>query len=167
MVTTWYQRHAHRLLLMVGFLQLAGSLVQVPMIRGLGAATAASPAPRVFTTVRGFEAFSSGFELRFTEHGVARRIPITPERYARVRGAYNRRNAYGAIVAGGPALVGNPTTGPMHQAVARFALCDEAPLLREIGVDPAAVDYPVTIAYSPRTPAPAELPMHISIGCAQ
>ena len=58
---------------------------------------------------------------------------MTPEVYARLAGPYNRRNAYGAAMAGGPALAADPSLRPMFLAVSRYALCDPAPVLRELG----------------------------------
>jgi hypothetical protein len=59
--------------------------------------------------------------------------------YARLHGPYNRRNVYGAVLAYGPVLQADPRTQPLFEAVARYALCEEAPLLRELGIDPDQV----------------------------
>ena len=50
------QKAAPVLLLLVGLLQMAGDTLGVPVLRGLGAAWGASPAPKVFSEVRGLEA---------------------------------------------------------------------------------------------------------------
>lgn len=90
-------------LLLVGLSQMAGDLLGLPTLKGLGAATAAAPAPRVFTAVRGYEAFSTRFALDYTDAaGRAHSLPVTPERYAHVRGPYNRRNVYGAALSFAP-----------------------------------------------------------------
>jgi hypothetical protein len=127
-------------LVALGLLQIAGDLARSPTLKGLAAATAASPAPRVFSTVKGYETFSGTFTLEWTDRGGRpRTLAMDPVVYARIRGPYNRRNVYGAIVAGAPLLTADPRLAPMFDAVARHAFCGEAPVLRELGVDPSDV----------------------------
>lgn len=137
-------------LVVVGLLQMSGDLLGVPALKGLGAATAASPAPKVFSAVRGLETYSARFFLEWTDaadrpHALA----LTPEVYSRLAGRYNRRNVYGAVVAYGPVLATDPRSRPMFEAVAARALCGEAPLLRELGIDPAAVSGHVRVRVEP------------------
>lgn len=134
------ERLAAGALLALGLLQIAGDLLHVPALKGLAAATAASPAPRVFSTVKNYETFSGHFTVEWTDRGGnARFLTITPEVYARIRGPYNRRNVYGAIVAGAPLLTSETRLRPMFDAIASHAFCGEAPLLRELGVDPSSI----------------------------
>ena len=152
----------------LGLAQMAGAIRGLPVLQGLAAATAASPAPRVFTTVDGFEGFSTRFFVEYVDvDGARRSIEITPERYARVAGPYNRRNAYGAVVAAGPVLSKRPVTAPMVDSVARHALCGAAPLLRELGVDPAQVGSPIVLRYVPRpgAPPPEGVPLRLTVDC--
>jgi len=124
-------------LLLVGLLQMAGDLLHWPALKGIGAATTASPAPKVFSSVRGLETYSTRFFLEWTDNsGVPQSLRLTPEVYARLEGPYNRRNVYGAVLAFGPVLEKDPRTRPLFESVARYALCGEAPLLRELGIDP-------------------------------
>ena len=68
-------------LLAVGSLQMIGYLSGVKLIRGLGASTAASPLPKVFSSVRGFETFAADFTLIYeAADGGTVELPITPER---------------------------------------------------------------------------------------
>src|SRR5205814_1100524 len=98
--------------------------------------TGASPAPRVFSAVRGLETYSTRFFIDYTDAtGVARSLELTPEVNARLRGPYNRRNVYGAALAFGPVLQADPRTRPLFLAVARSALGGDAPLLRELGIE--------------------------------
>ena len=123
-------------LTVLGLAQMAGDVAGLPALRGLAAATAASPAPKVFSAVQGLETYSSRFTLEWTDAGGhAQSLVLTPQVYARIRGPYNRRNAYGAVVAYGPVLASTPASRPLFEAVARHALCGEAPLLRELGVE--------------------------------
>ncbi len=125
-------------LLVLGLAQMTGDVLGWGALRGLAAATAASPAPKVFSAVNGLETYSTVFTIEWLDAaGVDHSLELTPETYARLRGPYNRRNAFGAIVAYGPVLSTDPLTRPMFEQVARYALCGDAPLLRELGITPA------------------------------
>lgn len=50
-----------------------------------------------------------------------------------------------------PFLVVDPRTRPMYDSVVRYALCGQAPLLRELGVDPAATSAPAEVRLVPRS----------------
>lgn len=138
-------------LLVLGLLQMAGDLLKLPWLRGLAAATGASPAPKVFSAVRGLETYSTRFALEWEDAGgTTRSLPLTAEVYGRLGGPYNRRNVYGAALAYGPVLATDPRTRPMFEAVARHALCGRRPLLRELGVDPAGVARGPRVRFEPR-----------------
>jgi len=142
---------AAALLLVVGLVQMVGDLVHLPAVKAMGAATCASPAPKVFTSVRGLETFSTRFFIEWDgQDSKTHSLPLTPEIYARLQGPYSRRNVYGAVLAFGPILVMDPKTRPMFDSVARFALCGEAPVLREIGVDPTGIRGRVRVRLEPR-----------------
>ena len=137
-------------LLAVGLLQMTGDVFDLPALKGIGAATVASPAPKVFSAVRGLETFSTRFFLEWTDRsGVAHSLPLTPEVYAQLAGPYNRRNVYGAALAYGPVLLTDPRTKPMFQALISYALCGEAPLLKELGVNPADIGGRVHVRLDP------------------
>jgi hypothetical protein len=124
-------------LLAVGLLQMSGDLLRVPAMKGIGAASVASPAPKVFSSVQGLETFSSEFYIEWTDHsGVAHSLRLTPELYAHIKGPYNRRNVFGAALAYAPVLQKDPHTREMFESVVQYALCSPAPLLREIGINP-------------------------------
>jgi hypothetical protein len=57
---------------------------------------------------------------------------------------------YGAVLAYGPVLVTDPHTRPMFEDVAAYALCGDAPLLGELGIDRAPVSGPVRVRLEPR-----------------
>ena len=112
-------------LLAIGLLQMTGDVLGVPALKGLGMATAASPAPRVFSSIRGLETFSTRFFLEWrSRDGALHSLALTPEVYERLRGAYNRRNAYGAALAAGPVLATDPRTERMFWAVLSHAICE-------------------------------------------
>lgn len=156
------------ILLVVGLAAMAADLAGLTLVRGVAGATGASPAPRVFSAVRGLETFSTRFVLEWRDaRGVPQTRVLTPEVYARVRGPYNRRNVYGALLAYAPVLATDPHTQAMFEDATRFALCGEAPLLREIGIDPADVDGTVTVRLVPERAdrLPDDLPLTFTTVC--
>lgn len=147
-----------RLALALGALGVAQMLFDAAgwsTLAGVAAATAASPAPKVFSSARGLETFSSGFalEVRFAD-GRSTRLALTPELNARVRGPYNRRNVYGAVLAYGPVLASDPRTRALFDQVQHGALCGGAPLLRELGFGEGEIAS-VAIELRPRAGIPA------------
>ena len=60
-----------------------------------------------------------------------------------MQGPYNRRNAYGAALAYGPVL-----PQELRDPVMRYAMCGNAPLLSELGIDPDQVKR-VWVRYEP------------------
>lgn len=137
-------------LLILGLVQITGDITRIPAIKGIGAATTASPAPKVFTYSGGMESYSTRFFLQWTDlSGASHSLQITPEIYSRVKGPYNRRNVFGAVVAYGPVLASSKYTQPIFESVARYAMTGDAPLLREIGVDTSQIAGPVRIRYDP------------------
>jgi len=144
-------RKAAVALLCLGLLQMAGDLLSLPSVKAIAAATAASPAPKVFSSVRGLETYSTRFFVEWHDtEGNFRSVEITPQRAADLRGPYNRRNVYGAVLAYGPVMESDPRTRPMFNSVARFAFCGDAPLLRELGIDPRQVDSGLRLRLEPR-----------------
>ena len=144
-------------LLTVGLLQMTGELVSLigcqrfgTAAAGFAAATGASPAPKVFSAVRGLETYSTRFFLEWdSSGGVGHSVELTPELYARMEGPYNRRNVYGAVMAYGPVLATAAKTRPMFESVMRHALCGSAPLLQELGIDASDRSGSVRIRYVP------------------
>jgi hypothetical protein len=137
---------AAAVLLIVGLLQMAGDLTGVQALNGIAAATAASPAPKVFSAVKGFETYSTRFFLDYRDRqGQAQSVEITGERYSHLRGPYNRRNIYGAALAYGPVM-----PAELRDPVMRFALCGKRPILKELGIDPEDVVGAVTVRFEPR-----------------
>jgi hypothetical protein len=155
------------LLLTVGLLQMAGEVLHLPALKATGLATAASPAPKVFSAVRGLETYTTRFFIEWTgRDGQFHSTEITPELNSHIRGPYNRRNVYGAVLAYGPVLVSDPRSRPMFESVASYALCGDAPLLRELGVNPAEVSGTVRVRLQPRSGAQTNgLPLIVEPPC--
>ena len=135
------KQHAAAVALVVlGIAQMIGDVAGILPVKGIAAATNASPAPKVFSAVRGLETYSTRFFIEWPGHSVE----VTPEMYSRLEGPYNRRNVYGAALSFAPVL-----PEPMRVAAMRKALCGEAPLLREIGLDPQSMTGPVVVRLEP------------------
>ena len=66
---------------------MTGYITGSVVLRGIGAATAASPLPKVFSDVDGLETFASEFTLRYRDaNGIVTEHVITPELYGRLGG---------------------------------------------------------------------------------
>jgi len=155
------------LLLFLGVAQIAGDLTGVPALKAVASATGASPAPKVFSAVRGLETYSTRFFIEWNDKsGGPLSVELTPEIYSRLPGPYNRRNVYGAVLAYGPVLSTDARTRPMFDAVARYALCGDAPLLRELDIDTASIARPVRLRLEPRAGADVgNLPLVLEPPC--
>jgi hypothetical protein len=137
-------------LLVLGLLQMTGDVLHLTALKAVAAATGASPAPKVFSTVQGLETFSSEFYVEWHDRNdTGQALKITPELYSRIKGPYNRRNVFGATLAYAPVLDRDSRTKPMYVSVVRYALCGEAPLLRELGID-ADLSAPPIVRLVPR-----------------
>ena len=149
-------------LLAVGLLAMVGDLVGSDLLHGLGLATGASPSPKVFTAREGLEGFSADYTLHWTSGGTAQSLALTPAVYGQLDGPYNRRNVYGAALAGGPFLATHPVLGPLHERVVTYAFC-EHDVLTELGA-PAA-DGPITLFVHPRPGTKNDLPLTLELTC--
>jgi len=145
------------LLLFIGLMQMCGDLTGLLVLKGIGAATGASPAPKVFSAVKGLETFSTRFYIDWTDlTSQSHTLEITPEVYAQLKGPYNRRNIYGAALAYGPILSSNPRTEAMFDSVLRYSFCGSAPLLMELGIDTSDLSGSVRVRLEPKDPSTLE-----------
>ena len=142
----------------LGCSQMLGDVLSVPALKGFGAATTASPAPKVFTAQDGFETYANRFFLEWRDDaGGSRALELTPENYAGVRGPYNRRNVYGAVFSYAPVLDANPLTRPMFRAVLMNSFCGTPPIFTEVGVPSNAARHgALRIRLEPRRPSEAQ-----------
>ena len=132
------------ILLAIGLFQMTGDLLHFPFLKNLGAASGASPAPKVFCAVKGYEAYATRFTLEWMgRDGALQSRPFSADAIGRLRGPYNRRNVYGAALAYGPILP-EGLRGP----VMTYGLTGTAPVLRELGIDPDGI-VDVWIRYEP------------------
>ncbi len=138
-------------LLGIGLAQMTGDLLGIPALKGLAAATVISPAPKVFSAVKGLETYSTRFRIEWSDGaGTLRSVELTPETCRGLRGPYNRRNVYGAALAYGPILAMDERARPMLDAVLSYGLARDGRLLGELGCDPNDVQPgTVRIRYQP------------------
>jgi hypothetical protein len=151
-------------LAVVGFAQMTADVFQWNAVKAVAAATGASPAPKVFSAVKGLETYSSRFYIE-SANG-AQFVEITPELYSRLRGPYNRRNVFGAVLAYGPVLVSDVHMQPLFSEVSRYALCGNAPLLGELGIPASSMTPPVRVRIEVRPGSKTNsLPLVLPVPC--
>lgn len=139
-------------LIAVGCLQMTGDVLGLRVVKAIGAATSASPAPKVFTAQEGFETYANRFFLEWrAADGQQHSLELTPEVYGSLAGPYNRRNVFGAVFSYAPVLDANPLTRPMFRKVLERSFCGARPAVAEIGIPvDAAKHAPVRIRLEPR-----------------
>lgn len=118
------------LLLIVGSLQMVGYLIGSRSLRGLGVASGIAPFPKVFCEADGYEGFAATFIIAgMRQDGMSWERKLDPECYSQIRGPYNRRNVYGAALAGAPRL-----PEALRQALLIEALAPGSPMRKELEV---------------------------------
>lgn len=140
------------LLIALGCATMVGDVFGLGALRAFGLATAASPAPKVFTAQDGFETYANRFYLIWYDAaGTEQRTELTPAVYAALKGPYNRRNVYGAVVSYAPVLDANPVVRPMFRSALVRSFCRANPVTVELGLPgDAARNGPVSIRLEPR-----------------
>lgn len=138
-------------LVFIGVFQMAGDLLSQTWMKALGAAWGASPAPKVFSSAEGLETFSSRFFLIWTDRkNELHRIQLTPGLAKRLKGPYNRRNVYGAVLSYGPILSKNEMLRDAYESILEYAIGRNSPLLRELGINPDTISEGIIIEVVPR-----------------
>jgi hypothetical protein len=128
------------LLLIIGSLQMTGYLTGVKLLRGLGLASGVAPFPKVFCEADGYEAFAATFTLHGTRDGQPWSLALTPEVYAQLRGPYNRRNVYGAVLAFAPRL-----PEPLRDDLFAKALAPGSAMREELGIPGDVLALKITV----------------------
>jgi hypothetical protein len=136
-------------LLPVVLSQMFFGLVRAEEARNVAASTAVAPYPKVFCDRDGYEAFAMNFELIGVDaDGREHIVQMTPDAYRRMRGPYNRRNAYGAALAFAPRL-----DAAVRNEVVDYAFHRDGGLRRELGLPPLTK---LTIRITPKPGVEAE-----------
>ena len=162
------EKLAFLFLIIIGLMQLTGDLTGLPAIKAIGAATGASPAPKVFTAHQGFETYSSRFYIDWQDSaGNEKSLQLTPQVYRGITGPYNRRNAYGATFSYAPVLTMSAYTKPMFESAAHYALCGDAPILHELGILIEGEVSAIRVRLAPRQTLPKGHPwkLNYEINC--
>lgn len=126
---------------------MLGHMLRIPALKGLGLASAAAPYTKVFcqaedqTDGRKFETFAMDFKLHYRlEDGTDQCMIITPEIYQKMKGPYQRRNVYGAVLAYGPALPED-----MRQKTLHYALIAPGAVPEELGLPAGATNFRIEL----------------------
>jgi hypothetical protein len=135
-------------------------------LSALAAVTNVAPAMKVFTAQKGYETYSSKFELTISySDGQTVIAQLNPRKYSGLRGPYNRRNVYGALIAYGPVLVSNPKTHSMWKAMANRSFCGESSVLSELGFNNNSGISSATIRYLGQVKTEGTYPTELSVTC--
>lgn len=138
-------------LIAVALFQMAGDLSDQTWIKALGAAWGASPAPKVFSSAEGLETFSSQFFIIWQDRdNELHRVQLTPKLGKRLKGPYNRRNVYGAVISYGPVLSKNERMREAYEAVLEYAISQNGPLLKELGIEADSILEGIILEVVPR-----------------
>lgn len=135
-------------------------------LSAVAAITNVTPAMKVFTAQHGYETYSSVFELTVHyDNGKTITSELNPRNYSGLRGPYNRRNVYGALIAYGPVLVSNPSTKPMWNEMTRRAFCGSSSVLAELGFSNRSGVNRATIKYLKQVQRERNYPSQLSVTC--
>ncbi|MBK8091311.1 MAG: hypothetical protein IPK32_04780 [Verrucomicrobiaceae bacterium] len=121
---------ASAVVLMIGLTRMTGYFLGNQVLQGIGAVSGVAPFTKVFCSADGYEAFTARFWLRGQKaDGSTEELEMTPERYARLRGPYMRRNVYGAALVFAPKL-----PQPLRESLHANALRPHSTMWRELGL---------------------------------
>jgi hypothetical protein len=138
-------------LIFVSLFQMTGDLFNQTWMKALGAAWGASPAPKVFSSAEGLETFSSEFFLIWTDReNISHRVQLTPQLAKNLKGPYNRRNVYGAVLSYGPVLSKNKRMCEAYESILEYAISQNGPLLGELGIPRESISEGIIIEVVPK-----------------
>ncbi|MEM9398642.1 MAG: hypothetical protein AAF984_00390 [Verrucomicrobiota bacterium] len=134
-------------ILVWGFSAMIGHICKIPTLKGLGLASGIAPFTKVFCAAESiedgcfFETFAANFYLHYQmPDGLEHELEITPEVYQKIKGPYNRRNVYGAVLAYGPALPADLQKQTLH-----YALLNPGIIPTELGLPTDASQFEICI----------------------
>jgi hypothetical protein len=150
----------------LGCLQVIGDISGLLPVKAIGAASHASPAPKVFTSHEGLETFSARFLIGYRDTaGNPQSMELTPAINQRLHGPYNRRNTFGAAIAGAPLLQSSELLRPMHNAMLQHAFCSRKNLLTELGVPNPHGPYTLDVLLTRPPQQPRDWKLHYEVTC--
>lgn len=138
-------------LIILSLVQMAGDVLDIPLLKGIGASFGASPAPKVFSSIDSLETFSSEFFLIWQDkQGIWQKIKLTPNLAKKFKGPYNRRNVYGAILSYGPVFAKNTILTPAYEAILSYAVSENGSFFKELGIDQDTIGSELYIEVVPK-----------------
>ena len=153
-------------LIFVGTVKVFTDIFGLEKLSAVAAVTNAAPAMKVFTAHKGYETYSAKFEISVTNiSGDQETFILNRHNYSGLKGPYNRRNVYGALIAYGPVLVSNSATKEMWQVMASNAFCKKQGVLNEIGLTNDQDIKSATITYLRQIKSSANFPNQLTISC--
>jgi hypothetical protein len=120
----------------IALLQVIGFGLGNKIIRGMGIVSASSPLPFVFSAHNGLETFAQRYAVEIVVDSTPNtRVEIDHLLYSQLGGAYNFRNAYGAIFSHGPVIEKMDGGSDLIDAIATYGFCSEGELLAAFELD--------------------------------
>lgn len=154
------------LLCLFGTIRVVADVFGFEQLSAAAAVTNAAPAMKVFTAHKGYETYSSVFELTIRQvDGQTLTMRLDPRSYSGLKGPYNRRNVYGALIAYGPVLVADPRTQLMWYEMAHRAFCRQPGVLAELMFEDVVELESVTIDYLGQVQADRDYPRQLCVSC--
>lgn len=149
------------ILIFLATIKIIATLMGWDKVVGIASMTNLTPAMKVFTAHKGYETYSSTFVIEASyADGLSEKKTLTSKVYSHLKGPYNRRNVYGALIAYGPLLAQNPKTKAMYDAMTKSAFCKEPNILTELTFENKNKIKQVTIFYenaNPNTTYPTKI----------
>ncbi len=131
----------------LGSTAMVGHLTGIRSLKSIGLATGVAPYTKVFCQAeclesgKTYETFAAEFSILYSNaDGTKAEKKLTPSEYQKIRGPYNRRNVYGAVIAYGPAL---PET--IRNATFNYALTEPGTIAQELGIPADASEVKIII----------------------
>jgi sterol desaturase/sphingolipid hydroxylase (fatty acid hydroxylase superfamily) len=89
-------------LIFIGFSNMIGYTLDIPIFRTIGVISTASPLPLVFSSYNGVETFSTEIVIKLDFGTKIESMIMDSGAYSKLQGPYNRKNVIGAIFSHGP-----------------------------------------------------------------
>jgi len=120
-------------LLFIGTSNTIGYTQNMQTLTGFGIASCASPRPFVFSVYNGVETFSTEYRIGIHyNNGTTLYCNLDNKIYGSLKGPYNRKNVYGAVLSHGP-FFNTPELIRIRDEILTWGLCGPAPLAEEFG----------------------------------
>ncbi len=128
-------RYLSYVLVLWGSINGCAFILHIDSMRDIGFVSVSSPLPLVFSAYNDVSTFATGFECTVTYKNltVVEQV-LGRDRYKMMRGAYNRRNVYGAIFSHGP-FFDKEYLINIRQEILYYAVCVPGSIIRELKFD--------------------------------